>query len=251
MRNTQAMLSEPRTILVTGGTSGIGLELVRLLHGLGHRLVVVARSPQRLQRLQAELPTVDAHACDLAGRAAVERMWEQVGQRHPGLSIVVNNAAVQSTARFVDEDFDLERIGYETAVNFLAPAWLSALAIGMFQADNRASAIVNISSGLAYHPKRDAAVYCATKAALHSLSQGLRYQLEGTRTRVIEAILPVVDTPMTAGRGRGKISARQAAAGIVQGMARGRAQVHVGKARWLPLLERLSPAIPRAILRHG
>jgi uncharacterized oxidoreductase len=136
-------------------------------------------------------------------------------------------------------------------VNFLAPVWLSYLALGVFQANARRSAIVNVSSGLAFYPKTSSAVYCATKAALHSLSQSLRYQLEGTNTRVVEAFLPVVDTPMTAGRGEEKISAAQAALEIVAGITRGHNEIFVGRTRWLPVLTRISPAIPRTILKHG
>lgn len=75
-----------------------------------------------------------------------------------------------------------------------------------------------MSSGLALYPKTGAAVYCATKAALHSFSQSLRYQLEKTPVRVVEVILPLVETPMTEGRGRGKISAAQAVDAMVTGL---------------------------------
>jgi uncharacterized oxidoreductase len=245
------MLSDPQTILITGGTSGVGLELVRQLRGQGHRLAVIARSPDKLARLQAELPGISAYPCDLADRQSIERAWERVAAENPDLSILINNAAIQLTPRFLDDDFDFDGIAHETAVNFLAPAWLSYLALGLFQSGGRRSAIVNISSGLAFYPKTSSAVYCATKAALHSLSQSLRYQLEGTGTAVIEAFLPVVDTQMTAGRGAGKISAAQAAAEILAGIERGRNEMFVGKARWLPLLSRVSPSIPRFILKRG
>lgn len=245
------MLTDPQTILITGGTGGIGRELARRLHSKGHRLAVFARAAERLARLQAELPGISVYSCDLADRQSVERAWEGVATDHPGLSILINNAAVQLTPRFLDDDFDFDGIAHETTVNFLAPAWLSYLALGLFQANARNSAIVNISSGLAFYPKTGSAVYCATKAALHSLSQSLRYQLEGTNTRVVEAFLPIVDTQMTAGRGEGKISAAQAALEIVAGIARGRNEVFVGKARWLPVLSRISPSIPRTILKHG
>jgi len=245
------MLSDPQSILITGGTSGVGLELARQLHGRGHQLAVFARSAEKLARLQDELPGISIYACELADRPSVERAWEGVAADHPGLSVLINNAAIQLTPRFLDDDFDFDGIAHETAVNFLAPAWLSYLALGLFQQSERRTAIVNISSGLAFYPKTSSAVYCATKAALHSLSQSLRYQLAGTGTAVIEAFLPVVDTPMTAGRGEGKISAAQAAAEIVEGVAHGRAEIFVGKARWIPRLARISPAIPRAILKGG
>src|SRR5690606_4674627 len=126
---------------------------------------------------------------------------------------------------FVDPDFEPAGIARETAVNFVAPARLAHHALGVFRAHGRPSCIVNIGSGLALHPKRDAAVYCATKAALHALSRGLRYQLAGTPVAVVEAILPLVDTPMTTGRGRGKLGANRAAAQIVDGIVRGRDEV--------------------------
>jgi uncharacterized oxidoreductase len=245
------MLSEPRTILLTGGTSGVGLELSRQLHAGGHRLVVLARSGDKLARLQAELADVRIHACDLSDRGSVERVWDRVATEHPDLSVLINNAAIQLTPKFIDDNFDFDGIAHEATVNFLAPAWLSYLALGVFQSHGQRAAIINVSSGLALFPKAGSAVYCATKAALHSLSQSLRYQLAGTRIRVIEALLPLVDTPMTAGRGSGKIPAAQAAAAIISGVARNRNEVFVGKTRWLPLLTRISPAIPRAILRNG
>ncbi|HET6395568.1 MAG TPA: SDR family NAD(P)-dependent oxidoreductase [Pseudoxanthomonas sp.] len=245
------MLSQPRTVLITGATSGVGLALARRLHAMGHRLVLLARSSERLAQVRQSLPGSDSHACDLADLRQLEATWARIAADHPELSVLVNNAAIQSTPRFVDPDFDPAEIEREAAVNFIAPARLSHLALGLFRAHGRASAIVNVSSGLAFHPKSNAAVYCATKAALHSLSRGLRYQLEGTPVAVVEAILPLVDTPMTAGRGSGKITADSAAAQIVDGIARGRPEVYVGKARWLPVLSRISPAIPAAILRRG
>ncbi len=245
------MLSEPRTILITGGTSGVGLELARQLHGKGHRVIVMARPSERLSRLQDEMPGAKVYPCDLADKRSVEHGWGQVVQQHPDLSILVNNAGIQLTPCFLDEDFDFDGIEREITVNFMAPAWLACLALGLFTGDGRRAAIINVTSGLAFHPKRNAAVYCATKAALRSLTQGLRYQLEGTPISVVQAVLPLVDTPMTAGRGKGKLSATEAASGIVMGMARGATDIHVGRARWLPLLERISPAIPRAILKRG
>lgn len=245
------MLSEPTTILITGASSGIGFALARRLHAMGHRLLLLARPGERLSQACRALPGSQAYGCDLADPLQLDATWARIAAEHPGLSILVNNAAIQLTPRFIDPDFDPAGIARETAVNFVAPAWLAHHALGLFRAHGRTSGIVNIDSALALHPKTDAAVYCASKAALHAFSRALRYQLAGTAVTVVDAILPLVDTPMTSGRGSGKLTADQAAVRIVEGIARSKAEVYVGKARWLPLLARISPAIPAAILRRA
>lgn len=102
------MLSDRRSILIIGGTSGVGLELVRQLHGAGHRPAVLARSGDKLARLQSELPGVSVYTCELSDRVSVERAWERVAAEHPDLSILINNAATQLTPRFLDDDFDFD-----------------------------------------------------------------------------------------------------------------------------------------------
>lgn len=137
----------------------------------------------------------------------------------------------------------------EVNINLLAPALLTQVLLPALEAAGPGAAIVNISSGLAFYPKRETALYCATKAGLHSLSQSLRYQLEGSKIRVIEAILPLVATPMTEGRGHGKMSAEDAADAILDGITLGKSEIYIGKSKLLPLLSRIAPAIPRKILR--
>lgn len=245
------MLSEPTTILLTGGTSGIGLALLRLLNGMGHRLVVIARLPEKLESLQDEFYDVATYACDLSDSAALNRCLAQVLTKHPDISVLINNAAVQNTPKLLDADFDYHGIAQEVELNFSAPVRLAYLCLKHFVAHERKSAIVNISSGLAFYPKTGAAVYCASKAALHSFTQSLRYQIEGTPVSVIEAIIPIVNTPMTAGRGSGKMTASEAAAQIVRGMLHGQNEIYVGKARLIPLLSRAAPSILRNILKRS
>lgn len=246
------MLSEPTTILLTGGTSGIGLALLHHLHGLGHKLAAVARSPQTLESLREDNCRVSTYACDLSEPVSIESTFARIKSDHPDLSMLINNAAVQHRPHLLAPDFDGEGIAREVAVNFTAPVKLSHLCLKHFAASRRATAIVNISSGLAFYPKTGAAVYCASKAALHSFSQSLRYQLEGTPVSVIEAILPLVNTPMTAGRGDGrKITAMEAADQIVRGIRRGRQEIYVGKARMIPIVARLAPSLLRTMLRRS
>nr|MBF0684644.1 SDR family NAD(P)-dependent oxidoreductase [Pseudomonas sp.] len=245
------MLSRHQTIVVTGGTSGIGHALVHQLHRQGHRLIVLSRSAQKLAELKANLSAVDVFAVDLSDTETIAAIWRVVVERHPDVSMLINNAAVQFTPRYLDDDFELHSIDLELSVNLAAPLHLSWHALRTFHQRSQPAAIVNVSSGLAFFPKTRSAVYCATKAALHSFSQSLRYQTQGSGVRIVEIILPPVDTPMTAGRGRSKISAEQAAAQIVTGLANDRDEIFVGKARWLPTLQRVAPSLVRQMMKRG
>jgi short-subunit dehydrogenase involved in D-alanine esterification of teichoic acids len=245
------MLNTCKTILVTGGTSGIGRELVDQLHYQGHELVVVARNQAQLSRLDAEYARVTTYACDLSSRAQIESLATEITDRHPRLSILINNAGVQYTPTLLDEDFSFDSIEHETQVNFLSHVWITALLLPGLLQQNTTASIVNISSGLIFAPKTNSAIYCASKAAIHSFSQSLRYQLAETNILVQEVILPLVDTPMTEGRGKNKLSASEAARQIIEGMGKKSPEIYVGKAKLLPYLMRISPAIVKGILRRS
>lgn len=244
------MLSQPRKILLTGGTSGIGRCLLDRLDDAGHQVVVLGRSEAALEALQAERPSVAVYRCDLSHQQDIEDAVEAVWRDHPDISVLINNAGVQFTPQLHQANFRYDSIGYETTVNFLAPVWLSYLSLPGLLSHPHGGHVVNITSGLAFYPKTTSAVYCATKAALRSFSQSLRYQLEGG-VRVTEVILPIVDTPMTRGRGSGKMPVEQAVDQIMRGLKRGRSEIYVGRARLIPPLTRLAPWLIRDILRRG
>lgn len=244
------MLNTSRTILLTGGTSGIGLALLKQLHSQGHRLLVVARNQNRLLHLQAEHERITTYKCDLASRLQVESLTTDISEKHADLSIIINNAGIQYTPTLLDEDFNFDSIEHEATVNLLSPVWLSALLLPTLLQNNMSSSIVNISSGLIFAPKTNSAIYCATKAAIHSFSQSLRNQLSQTNILTQEVILPLVDTAMTKGRGSNKLSADEAARQIIKGIKKEDLEIYVGKAKLLPGLMRLAPSIVKRIMRE-
>jgi uncharacterized oxidoreductase len=245
-----------RTALVTGGTSGIGLALTHALVEAGaRRVLVVARDAARLAAITAVRPVVvTPYRADLTQPADIERLLRDVPMAAPDLSLVINNAGTQRLTDFVREDplAVLPALRAEIAANLTG---VVALSIGLLPllARQPSAALVNVTSGLALAPKRSAPVYCATKAAVRSFTRALRYQCEdaGLAVRVIEALPPLVDTPMTAGRGRGKLSAERCAAEILAGVRRGATEIPVGRTRVLRLLQRLSPALADRIMRDG
>ncbi len=245
------MKLQGRTILITGGTSGIGLELVKQLVSKDNTLIVISKNPVSLERLRQTLPGVTTYQCSLSNDTDVERVIGDIKNEFPDVSVVINNAGIQKTPTFLDESFCYDDIGTEVAVNLIAPIKICALMLGNFLSLQERAAFVNISSGLALFPKKSSAVYCATKAGIHNFSRSFRYQLEGTKVQVYEAILPIVDTPMTEGRGKGKISATKAALEIIAGIEKDKEEIYVGKCRFIPILARLCPSLMALIMKSN
>ncbi|MCU0449106.1 MAG: SDR family NAD(P)-dependent oxidoreductase [Bernardetiaceae bacterium] len=190
-------------ILITGATSGIGRVMAIRFLSLDNQVIAVGRNATQLARLQLEHPQLVTYRCDLAVLTEREKLAAFVDQHHPDLNVLVNNAGVQYNYELTEAD--VLRIAEEIEINLTAPLQLAALLLPQLRRQP-AAAIVNVSSGLGLVPKRSAPVYCATKAGLHLFSKALGYQLAATQVRVMEVIPPLVDTPMTAGRGTGKIS---------------------------------------------
>lgn len=248
------MTQQNDPVLITGATSGIGLELLRLYHSLGYRVIAHGRSENRLSDLCDQYPGVSSLKADLANAEAVDVMMEQVMADFPNVSLVINNAAIQNDGRITDADFDPASAHQEIAINLLAPVRICHAVISHQIAKRSGRVrIVNVSSGLAFFPKTSSALYCASKAALHSLSQSMRYQLAaaGADVSISEVFLPVVDTPMTRGRNVQKMSAEQVALAIHDGIEACQDEIYVGKARWIPLISRISPVLMKSILRNG
>lgn len=244
-----------KTVLITGATRGIGREFTRHFVQSGAHVVAAGRDHGHLESLTTDYADrVTPWAVDLADPDAVDTFMRELTDRHPQLSIVINNAGVQTLTDFLGEDPQTTRAALrrEVAVNLDA---VVALSTGLLPGLRRqpAAAIVNITSGLALAPKRSAPVYCATKAGVRVFTRALRYQCQDAapHVRVIDVVLPIVDTDMTRGRGRDKVSAADAVAAVITGIRRGSTEIYVGKAKLLPAVMRLSPALGYRILRDG
>lgn len=251
-----------RTVLITGASSGIGRELARLLASKGCTLILTGRDPGRLGEI-ADAVSATAIVADLAWPESVNALGKQVIAYHPRVSIVVNNAAVQLNGLFSDTNPDqlFQDIAFETQVDFVAPIQLCGLLLpGLRQQslrDKAPSAIINVNSGLALAPKMSGAVYSAAKAGLRTFTKAFRFQLQadkkhtGADVRVMDVILPMVDTGMTRGRGKGKLSATAAATHIVNGLEAEKNELYIGKSKLLRILNRLIPELSGQMFRNS
>jgi len=237
-----------KSILITGGTSGIGHELVRQLHS-DNTLLVIGRNAEKLRDLKAEFPGVHTYVADLADPQSLRPVAETIRSQHPQIDLLINNAAIQYTALFTGSDFRYESIAEEIAINFTSPCCLISLFLPALLKDTP-SAILNINSGLGLVAKKSSAIYCGTKGGLNIFSGALRHQLANTNIKVFQAFMPLVDTPMTMGRGHGKMTANKAANLIITGVEKGRLDHDIGMVRILRFLCRLWPAAARNIMKR-
>jgi len=189
-----------RTVLVTGGSGGIGLGIAEAFHSRGSTVIVCGRNEETLAAVAERLPGVATMSCDVGDKQQREELAKEVLSRYPGLDVLVNNAGIQKYVDLKKGYVELVSGEDEITINFVAVVELTALFIEHLL--NRLSAaVVNVGSGLAFMPLPAAPIYCATKAAIHTYSLLLRHQLRDTPVQVVEIIPPLVDTNLNrAGR---------------------------------------------------
>lgn len=186
------------TILVTGATSGIGLELAKAFRNLGNTVIIAGRRQALLDSITAEHPDIEGYALDVTDPAAISAVTAQVRQSHPELNVLINNAGIMQAEDLTDPGYDPAAAEAIISTNLTAPIRLTAALLPHLRAQPR-SAVLNVTSGLAFVPLAITPTYNATKAALHSWTQSLRIQLRDTTTEVIEIAPPAVQTDLMPG----------------------------------------------------
>ena len=225
------------TILITGGATGIGLALAEDLVRRGNVVIVCGRREERLTEAKRQIPGLVTFACDVADAESRRDLVEFITTEFQRTNVLVNNAGVQRLVDFTKAERDLANADEEIAINLAAPIHLSA-ELFPHLAKQPAAAIVNVSSGLAFAPLAHMPVYCATKAALHSLTLSMRYQLRNTSIRVFEMILPVVTSELGSAHRPASLNATAMPAGtaateIVEALLRDQFEYAIGDAAGL------------------
>ncbi len=232
-----------KTILLTGGTDGIGRELALQLKAKGAHVIVTGRTPSRIAAAQSN--GFEAIMADLSTQGGIDALVTAMKDRP--FDMLINNAGVGTEHDFRESAPDLADNDACLFLNINAPIHLIAQFMPMLRARPEAL-ILNVTSGLAIAPNSGSPVYCATKAALRSYTMALREQLKDTHIHVIEGLPPLVDTKMTAGRGSNKMSPQDCAAAFVRAIETGATEANVGQVKRLRRVYSLSPALARRIM---
>ena len=185
-----------KTILITGGSSGIGLELAQQLLARKNVVIITGRDEQALANAKKHFPSIQTVSSDVSDPDDIRRLYESLIMRFPHLDTLVNNAGIMRNLKLGD-DRPLEDITREIDINLSGPIRMVQQFLPHLRTRSDAL-IVNISSGLAFVPMPIAPVYSASKTAFHAYTRCLRVQLQGSNVSVVEIAPPGTETPLSA-----------------------------------------------------
>ncbi|HMI03290.1 MAG TPA: SDR family NAD(P)-dependent oxidoreductase [Pedobacter sp.] len=230
------------TVLITGGTAGIGFELAKSFTEAGNKVIITGRNPQRLAEALSRLPGSKGFNGDISNSGDTEKLVDFIKTNAPELNIVVNNAGAAHLYKLANNEDAFENAQDEMLTNYLAVIRLNEKLIPLLKSQPQA-AVVNVSSIVAFVPG-SLPTYSASKAALHSYTQSLRITLERTsNVKVFELMPPLVDTEFSAPiNGKTGIPASQVASDLITAIQSDDYEVRVGNTQKIYELYLQSPA---------
>ncbi len=231
------MRSGGNTVLVTGGSSGIGLAIANEFARLGNTVVICARGQSRLAQARVSSPSLHTIDCDISAEDGRMKLYRHVSSDFKDLNVLVNNAGIQRRIDLTRGMEDILANDDEIEVNLRAQIYLSARFIPLLMKRDSA-AIINVSSGLGIVPMAIFPIYSATKAAMRSFTMSLRYQLKDTCVKVFDAVPPAVhDTGLKgkpAEKSQMSVSSEEMARAVIDGFKADRYEIAAGPSQsWL------------------
>jgi len=191
------MKTTANTILITGGSAGIGLEMARQFVALGNKVIITGRDEARLNKAAAELGNVTAIPFDVSNAGNVESLVNRIKTEFPDLNVLINNAGRGTVHNLAEGNSAYDIAEAEMNTNFLSVVRLTEKLLPLLKTQ-KASTIINVSSIVAFVPTQHLPTYSASKAALHSYTKSLRFALKETSVKVFELMPPLVNTELSA-----------------------------------------------------
>jgi uncharacterized oxidoreductase len=235
------MKIQHQTVLITGGSSGIGLELAKQLVSKQNTVLICGRSSQRLAEAKVMVPEVCTFQCDISKADDRTRLFRWIESEHPSCNVLINNAAIVHKGTFHKDPDIIQKAVREIETNLIAPIALTKSFLDHLE--GKVCTVINITTGLIYTPRAVYPVYNATKAGLHAFTQVLRHQTKALPVDVIEVMMPAVVTPWHNGEvPKIAISPGNAVGQMIAGLESGDNEIRIGGVKLLYALSRIAPA---------
>jgi uncharacterized oxidoreductase len=234
-----------RTVLITGGTSGIGLELARQLIARGNTVVVTGRNAERLTAAQQTVANLHALQSDVSDPEGIKALYAAVSSKFPAFDTLINNAGTMRNIK-LNQHHELGELTAEIDGNLKGPIWMVEQFLPLLLKQKN-SLIVNVSSGLAFVPLPIAPIYSASKAAMHAYTKCLRAQLVGSGVAVIELAPPGTETPLFRGdfaeemKGEKGMPVSTLVQRAIAGIEAGKEEIRPGVSNVLKIASRVAP----------
>jgi uncharacterized oxidoreductase len=231
------------TILITGGSAGIGLAFALKFLELGNEVIVTGRRQAVLDQVKAKHPTLHTIQSDVAASAQIAALAVRVKSNFPKLDVLMNNAGIMLYKNLKAPAADLAGLMAEMNVNVGGVITTTSAFIDILRTNK--GTVINTSSALAFVPLPSAPIYSATKAAIHSYTQSLRFQLEETGVEVIELMPPVVKTDLAAELAEGGsvtvITTDELVKQSFAALKAGAVEIRPGQSKQLAFMRRFAP----------
>ncbi|MDQ6762137.1 MAG: SDR family NAD(P)-dependent oxidoreductase [Bacteroidota bacterium] len=233
------------TILITGGTSGIGLEFTTQLLDLGNTVIITGRNQTKLDEIKKRYPKVHIFQSDVSDPKAITELYEKVVKQFPDLNMIINNAGEMRKINLLDPSIDLLNITREIEINLSGPIRMVQQFLPHLKTKKKA-AILNVTSGLALIPFPISPIYGATKSGLHSYTKSLRIQLKNTVIKVFELVAPGAKTSLT-DKFEGDVDSKslmdagKLVSVALKGLENDKLEIYPGLANVIKIMSRIAP----------
>jgi uncharacterized oxidoreductase len=235
------------TILITGGTSGLGYEFASRLIDMGNTVIITGRDQAKLDQTKKKLPLVHTFKSDVSDPIAIKVLYESVIAKFPSLNILINNAGEMRKLNLQDNSIDLDDIVREVDINLSGPIRMVQQFLPHLKAMPKA-AIINVTSGLALVPFPLSPIYGATKSGLRSYTKSLRVQLKNTGIKVFELVAPGANTPLN-DKFVGDVDSKmlmepdKLISVAIKGIQNDDYEIYPGIAKVMKIMSRLAPSV--------
>lgn len=235
------------TVLITGGSSGIGFEMAKEFLKLKNTVIITGRNEQKLKITKERLDGVVTIKSDVSRYEDIVELHQRIEKEYPKLNLLINNAGIMWTIDLQNHQLSANDLTKELDINLKGTVWMNDVFLPLLKKNGNA-ATVTVSSGLAFVPLPISPVYCASKAALHSYTLSLRAQLKNTKVRVFELAPPATETELLADfneedmKGISAMTVQAMVAAFIKGFSKDKFEICPGQASQLRFMSRYFPS---------